>query len=459
MCGQLGEGMAPAFWTNPSVIAFSSQRDPIEAITTEARKVVFNALELGWEGPPFDPFALAELLSIETRPSSEVIEARTVPIEAHRFRIEFNPDRPRRRMRYSVFHEIAHTLFPDCADMIRHRGKHNASRPDDWQLETLCNVAAAEFLLPTGALGQPSELQPTVDAILKLREDYEASAEAALLRIQRLTPEPAVAFSCHRDQSSSRYLVEYASPTPSITWSLPPGSLLPARTAASECTAIGYTAKGKEHWPRFGEVWIECVGIAAFPRDILPRVIGFVRPPQAQPIKTSQIAYVRGDATQTRGEDRKLLLQVVNDGAFTWGGHGFAGAVRRRWPAAQRAYTEQVTSDRSMLKLGNVLTFDVERDVTLASLVAQHGFGESPRPRIRYGALKDGLLRVSEIAKRLNASVHMPRIGAGQAGGAWPVIEEIISETLSRVGINVLVYDLPQGRQKSKPQGDLPLTQ
>jgi hypothetical protein len=109
--------------------------------------------------------------------------------------------------------------------------------------------------------------------------------------------------------------------------------------------------------------------------------------------------------------------------------------------------------------LGNVLTFDVEHNVTLASLVAQRGYGESPRPRIRYGALKDCLSRVSEIAKRLNASVHMPRIGAGQAGGAWPVIEEIIGETLSRVGIDVSVYDLPQGRQRSKSQGDLPLTQ
>lgn len=439
------------------MLALGRQLDPIDAITTEARNVVFHALERGWTGPPFDPFALAELLTIETKPTSEVLDARTVPIGGNRFRIEFNPDRPRRRMRYSIFHEIAHTLFPDCAQMIRNRGAHNASRRDDWQLETLCNIAAAEFLLPTGTLGQVTNLQPSVDSILKLREEYEASAEAALLRIQRLTAEPAVAFSCHRHPVTERYLIEYASPTANSTWSVPPGSVLPTRTAAAECTAIGYTAKRTEHWPRLGEVRIECVGVSPFPRDIYPRVIGFLRPPEAQQISRLPITYVRGDATQTRGEDRKLLLQVVNDSAFTWGGHGFAAVVKRRWPSAHRAFTEQVTSDRTTLRLGNVVTFDVEPDVTLASLIAQRGFGNSPRPRIRYGALKDCLLRVSEVAKRLNASVHMPRIGVGQAGGAWPVVEEIVNETLTRVGIKVWVYDLP-GREISKAQADLALT-
>jgi hypothetical protein len=62
------------------------------------------------------------------------------------------------------------------------------------------------------------------------------------------------------------------------------------------------------------------------------------------------------------------------------------------------------------------------------------------------------------MAKGLNASVHMPRIGTGQAGGSWPVVEEIISETLTKVGIKVLVYDLPQGREKAKAQPDLAFT-
>lgn len=448
--------MSPRFWTNPSVLELGHGRDPVEVITAEARAVVFDALERGWKGPPFDPFALAELRRIETVPRPDVLDARTVPLGESRFRIEYNPDRPHRRTRYSIFHEIAHTLFRDCGRMIRNRGVHNAARRDDWQLETLCNIAAAEFLLPTGALGEARNLRPSVDTILNLRERYESSAEAALLRITRLTTERAMAFSCHREPGG-RYVIEYGAPTVGTDWKLFPGSLLPTRTLAAECTAIGYTAKQTEVWPRIGEVYVECVGIAPFPRDIYPRVIGFARPAKSQSVNELSIKYVRGDATKPRGVDRKLLVQVVNDTALTWGGLGFAAAVRRRWPSAQKEFTEHVTADKGALRLGSVVTSDVAPELTLASLVSQHGYGLSARPRIRYGALRDCLNHIAGIATRTNSSVHMPRIGTGQAGGSWPVVEEIITETLTRVGVTVVVYDLPQGRGTPKAQGDLAL--
>ncbi len=446
------------FWTNPSVRALSKDRDPIEAVTSKARNLVFHALELGWQGPPFDPFKLAELLGIQTQPTSDVLDARTVPIGGSRFRIDFNPDRPRRRTRYSVFHEIAHTLFPDCAQMIRNRGAHKAGRQDDWQLETLCNVAAAEFLLPIGALGQTNDLPPSVDTVLSLRERYEASAEAALLRISRLTTEPALAFSSHRDRSTGRYVIDYSLPTAGAQKCLRQGWQLPTRTAAAECTAIGYTSKQNEQWPGLGEVKVECVGIAPFPRDVYPRVIGFVRSIRQTFAGESSITYVRGDATSTRGGGSKLVVQIVNDGAFTWGGGGFAAVVRSKWPSAQRSFTEQVIADKAALRLGNIVTCAVSDDVTLISIIAQRGYGLSSRPRIRYGALREGLLSVSKIAQGSAASVHMPRIGTGMAGGSWPVIEEIVREVLSRAGVRVFVYDLPQGKEQTKIQGDLALT-
>jgi O-acetyl-ADP-ribose deacetylase (regulator of RNase III) len=341
--------------------------------------------------------------------------------------------------------------------MIRNRSMHNAKGGDGWQLETLCNMAAAEFLLPTGALGAVSGLHPSVDTILELRKRYEASAEAALLRIQRLTTEQAMAFSCHRANETGRYIVEYALPTGSLEWRLRSGAILPGRTAA-ECTAIGFTAKRTEHWPHFGDVLVECVGVAPFPHEIYPRVIGFVRPSRPLASRDGSITYLRGDATQTRGTNRRLLLQVVNDSAFTWGGGGFAVAIKKRWPTAQKAFTTQVTADRAKLRLGSVVTSELEDNLTLANLVSQHGYGPSPRPRIRYGALRDCLLRVAELAEERNASVHMPRIGTGLSGGSWPVVEEIVIETLARKHITVTVYDLPQGKEKPKAQADLAFT-
>jgi hypothetical protein len=37
----------------------------------------------------------------------------------------------------------------------------------------------------------------------------------------------------------------------------------------------------------------------------------------------------------------------------------------------------------------------------------------------------------------------MPRIGAGQAGGDWMIIKEMIEEELVRRGVEVTVYTLP----------------
>jgi O-acetyl-ADP-ribose deacetylase (regulator of RNase III) len=62
-------------------------------------------------------------------------------------------------------------------------------------------------------------------------------------------------------------------------------------------------------------------------------------------------------------------------------------------------------------------------------------------PPIRYEAVEACLDNVAEKAKDLKASVHMPRIGCGLAGGKWEIIEPIIEKTLLVRGIASVVYD------------------
>ena len=96
-----------------------------------------RALDSGWSGPPFDPITLAtEHLKLKVVATDEVREARTVP-DGSVGRIEYNPNRPRERRRYSIAHEIAHTLFPDYAKRVRHRGSNHPghSEADDWNLK------------------------------------------------------------------------------------------------------------------------------------------------------------------------------------------------------------------------------------------------------------------------------------------------------------------------------------
>ncbi len=103
--------------------------------------------------------------------------------------------------------------------------------------------------------------------------------------------------------------------------------------------------------------------------------------------------------------------------------------------------------------LGNIYMSTIDPNLKAALLISQHGYGESPKPRIRYRALNQCLEKLAAVAQEKGASIHMPRIGSGQAGGHWPVILEMIEESLSKRGVEVTIYDLPHAQPKEKSQG------
>jgi O-acetyl-ADP-ribose deacetylase (regulator of RNase III) len=85
----------------------------------------------------------------------------------------------------------------------------------------------------------------------------------------------------------------------------------------------------------------------------------------------------------------------------------------------------------------------VEPDLWVANIVAQHGMAaQAGIPPIRYEAVEECLARVAERALALGASVHMPRIGCGLAGGKWERIEPLLIKTLAARHVSVSVYDL-----------------
>lgn len=188
-------------WSHPSVLALN-EPDPISAVIMRARRTVLNAIEMGWSGPPYNPFALAEMLGIKLLPTEDVLDARTHSDSAGRFTIEFNPQRPAARTRYSVAHELGHTLFPDCAAATRNRATHQEMKDDDWQLESLCNIAAAEILIPFGTLQEELSMRPSIGLVLDLRRKYLVSCEAIVNRLIKLSTYPCVAFLTRFDAVS-----------------------------------------------------------------------------------------------------------------------------------------------------------------------------------------------------------------------------------------------------------------
>lgn len=448
-------------WTHESVRNLR-QSDPISWITEQARSLIAKAMEKGWVGPPFDPFKLAELQHINVEESENVRDASTTSDSTGRFTIRYNPAKPLARIRYSIAHEIAHTLFPDCAVAVRHRATHADMRGDEWQLETLCNIAASELLMPIGSLQMDTEVRPTVDLVIQLQRKYRVSCEAVLHRLIRLTTHACIGFVARRSPDEKSAIIEYQITSSAIRQdvtdrptALTAGYVIRTRTALFASTTPGQKKREEATWVRRGESWyVESLMLPPSAGDVAPRTICLAFPPGSETLSCKEcLRFVRGDAAAPIGIGEKLLVQLVNDKAQLWGG-GLAKQVGKKWPAAQVAF-RQWTFNRDEFKLGNVHIFRLQDDLQLVSLVAQHGFGKSKSgPRIRYAALFSALQQVAIKAKECNATVHLPRIGAGEAGGIWRVIEGMIRETLVAEGISVTVYDLPSaaaGFQRQSP--------
>lgn len=436
---RVGKGQV---WTNPSVISFAGERDPIEAILERARDVATAALDKGWAGPPYDPVLLADVLGIQVLPFAGVSDARTRFNDTTKaFVIELNPMRPRVRQRFSIAHEIAHTLFPDCKETIRNRIMHRQASADDWQLEALCNIAAAEFLMPLGSM--PEELRyGDIDETLELRKQYQVSVEAIAIRTVQLATGPIAMFSASRIESGQhegRYKLDYAIESTRWADGLQPGDLISDESPIRGCSAIGYTQKGPA---MFGgpSAYVECVGVGGYPGTIYPRVVGYLYEPSSD-LRRDPIIHVVGDAVEPEASSPRIVTFMVNDATATWGG-GFAKQVALRHGEAQIAYRRLVEEDRSRLALGSVSLLQMEDLLYYAPIVAQRGFGKSNEPRIQYAALERALKSLGIKAAELGATVHMPRIGAGAAGGNWDIIREMIREYVGPFA-QVYVYDLP----------------
>ncbi len=152
-----------------------------------------------------------------------------------------------------------------------------------------------------------------------------------------------------------------------------------------------------------------------------------------------------GDATAPKARGTKIIAHVCSD-LGRWG-KGFVLALSDRWPATQARYTawhrgEEASADP--FKLGAVQFVEVDRRLWVANMIGQHRItNQNGVPPVRYDAIEKALEKVAAFAVENNASVHMPRIGCGLAGGTWDRIQPLIENAVLAAGVDVTVYDLP----------------
>lgn len=187
----------------------------------------------------------------------------------------------------------------------------------------------------------------------------------------------------------------------------------------------------------------------------------------------SRINYITGDATDPQGPGVKIIVHCVSNNGRSYG-KGFALALAKKYPGAKAEYKMMFETVRMLRKmpLGFViwwqspyrhdlvrlseetggpspvllekLNASFKNRVIVAAIVAQDGLGKTS---LRPLALLEGLGAVASHAIGLNASLHMPRIGCGLAGGNWAEVEPLILGVFNlplASFVPVTVYDLPK---------------
>ncbi len=187
---------------HPSIQALLAEALPAEdaraVIRRKAQAIVARHRSL-WKGPPFCPFTLADLegIIVEKAPCDIRSDGRIFS-KGKQVYIQFADDQCHERVRFTICHEIAHTLFPDCFTRERRR---SPAEQAEWEFENLCNVAAAEFLFPIEEFNSDiGRSQLSADQIEKLAARYEASIDATARRYITICKMPAcILFAQYRE--------------------------------------------------------------------------------------------------------------------------------------------------------------------------------------------------------------------------------------------------------------------
>lgn len=229
-----------------------------DVIRRKARAIIAKHRKL-WKGPPFCPFELADLegVIVEPAPCDIRSDGRIFP-KGKDVYIQYQQDQCPERIRFTICHELAHTLFSDWYKRERRREKPDKS---DREFEELCNVGASEFLFPREEFSKDiGRGRLTAHQLQKLATCYEASVDATSRRfIQLFEGAACVVFACYKKpegQGKTSLVVKYSVPNEIFPDVIHPNLKINSKSAAN----IAYNDKvptglARENWYIKGQWW------------------------------------------------------------------------------------------------------------------------------------------------------------------------------------------------------------
>jgi len=267
-------------WTHKSVRALvhaAGGGNPEEIIRRKSKALVHAAKRMGWSGPPYNPLELASFRGIRSQESTGLFsaEAQLTPMEGRQLLLEFNPDRSFGRRNFSISHEIVHTFFDDCYDMVHRRRANPRTFDPQNEVEHLCQVGAAEILMPEEDFAADiANLPFSMRSVPELARRYGASREAAARRMLAVSGRTAaLVFFSRRlkpreirdDQGNAEPKMRILYVVPSVDFNvfLPPHKSVPNHSCVGVVNEADEVASARESWDisGFGAWQIEAMAL------------------------------------------------------------------------------------------------------------------------------------------------------------------------------------------------------
>jgi Zn-dependent peptidase ImmA (M78 family) len=274
--------------------AHPGEQSPEKIMRRLAREKVACAKSYLWSGPPYCPKELASLFGIKCREVNHDIDGdgRILLRPNGKIEIEYRSGRMPARQRFTIFHEFAHTLFPDYCTFLPCYHRPNRKQPDPIrQFEHLCDVGASEMLLPADDfMADLSKLTWLgFESVFKLQNRYHSSIDATIYRMIDLATSVGFAAAFLTDQrgDNSGYgplWIKHISKNALFKSFVPGGTTPPSNSVAIQCyrNKLELSNAVKETWWINGSprTWfVQAAQLPAVPEDKnYPKVVALLFP-------------------------------------------------------------------------------------------------------------------------------------------------------------------------------------
>jgi hypothetical protein len=164
--------------------AVPEAKDPVAAILWHATRLI---AESGIAAPPFRPSSYAQLRRVRKIVYKNMqVEGCLIPCDGD-FIIELRKDRPYGRTNFTCAHELAHTFFYESVPSIKYRAVASSQPHHDPEEERLCNIAAAELLMPSDVFRRISrDYSASPESLQAIAQMFESSLTATAVRLLNL---------------------------------------------------------------------------------------------------------------------------------------------------------------------------------------------------------------------------------------------------------------------------------